>query len=130
MTRVLSGVALGAVALALIWFLNSIALLGVALAVCALAFHEYERIVAGIGAKIPYWTTLVATLLACAMVPFQWVDIASILALALAGDRRQRADVGSRRHAAARRHRGGDSRAGVSRPAARIARRRARDRRT
>jgi phosphatidate cytidylyltransferase len=51
--------------------------------VCGLAFHEYERIVAGIGAKIPYWTTLVATLLACAMVPFQWVDIASILALAL-----------------------------------------------
>ena len=83
MTRVLSGVVLGAAALALIWFLNSIALLGVALVVCALAFHEYERIVAGIGAKIPYWTTLVATLLACAMVPFQWVDIASILALAL-----------------------------------------------
>jgi len=83
MTRVLSGVALGAVALALIWFLDSIALLGVALAVCALAFHEYERIVAGIGAKIPYWTTLVATLLACAMVPFQWVEIGAVLALAL-----------------------------------------------
>jgi phosphatidate cytidylyltransferase len=83
MTRVLSGVALGATALALIWFLNSIALLGVALAVCALAFYEYERIVAGIGAKIPYWTTLVATVLACAMVPFQWVDIESVLAASL-----------------------------------------------
>jgi phosphatidate cytidylyltransferase len=83
MTRVLSGVVLGAVALALIWFLDSTALLGVALAVCALAFHEYERIVAGIGAKIPYWTSLLATLLACAMVPFQWIDLGSVLAFAL-----------------------------------------------
>ena len=83
MTRVLSGVVLGAVALALVWFLDSTALLGVALAVCALAFHEYERIVAGIGAKIPYWTTLLATLLACAMVPFEWIDLGSVLAFAL-----------------------------------------------
>jgi phosphatidate cytidylyltransferase len=83
MTRVLSGVVLGAVALALIWFLDSTALLGVALAVCALAFHEYERIVAAIGAKIPYWTTLLATLLACAMVPFQWIELGSVLAFAL-----------------------------------------------
>lgn len=80
MTRVLSGVVLGVVALALIWFLDSIWLLGVALAVCALAFHEYERIVDRIGVKVPYWTALVATLLACAMVPFQWVDIESVLA--------------------------------------------------
>ena len=83
MTRVLSGVVLGAVALALIWFLSSIALLGVALIVAALAFIEYEKIVDAIGAKVPYWTALLATLLACAMVPFQWVDISSILALAL-----------------------------------------------
>jgi phosphatidate cytidylyltransferase len=84
MTRLLSGVVLGAVALALIWFLNSIALLGVALVVAALAFIEYERIVAAIGAKIPFWTTLLATLLACAMVPFQWVDIVFVLAASLA----------------------------------------------
>jgi phosphatidate cytidylyltransferase len=83
MTRVLSGVVLGAAALALIWYLDSMALLGVALAVSALAFHEYERIVDTIGAKVPYWTALVATLLACAMVPFQWIDIASVLAAAL-----------------------------------------------
>jgi phosphatidate cytidylyltransferase len=83
MTRVLSGVVLGVVALALIWFLSSIALLGVALLIAALAFHEYEQIVDRIGAKVPYWTALVATLLACAMVPFQWVDIASILAASL-----------------------------------------------
>jgi len=83
MTRVLSGVVLAVVALALIWFLSSIALLGVALAVAAIAFHEYERIVDAIGAKVPYWTALLATLLACSMVPFQWVDIESILAASL-----------------------------------------------
>ena len=83
MTRVLSGVVLGAVALALIWFLSSIALLGVALVVAAVAFTEYERIVDAIGAKVPFWTALLATLLACAMVPFQWVDIESVLAAAL-----------------------------------------------
>lgn len=83
MQRVISGVILGVVALGLIWFLSSIALLGVALVLVALAFHEYEHIVDKIGAKIPYWTTLVATLLVCAMVPFQWVDIESVLAAAL-----------------------------------------------
>jgi phosphatidate cytidylyltransferase len=79
----MSGVVLGAVALALIWFLTSIALLGVALAVVAMAFHEYDRIVQKIGAKVPYWTTLVATLLVCSMVPFQWVDLESVLSAAL-----------------------------------------------
>ena len=83
MTRVLSGVALGVAALALIWFLNATALLGVALAVSALAFHEYERIVERIGARVPYLTALVTTLFACAMVPFQWVDIESVLAASL-----------------------------------------------
>ena len=83
MTRVLSGVVLGAVALALIWFLSSIALLGVALVVAAVAFTEYEKIVDAIGAKVPFWTALLTTLLACAMVPFQWVDIESVLAAAL-----------------------------------------------
>lgn len=83
MTRVISGVVLGAAALALIWFLSSIALLGVALIVAAIAFHEYDRIVDRIGAKIPFWTALVATLLVCSMVPFQWVDLESVLAAAL-----------------------------------------------
>jgi phosphatidate cytidylyltransferase len=83
MTRVLSGVVLGIAALALIWFLSSIALLLVALIVAAIAFHEYERIVDAIGAKVPYWTALLATLLACSMVPFQWVDIESVLAASL-----------------------------------------------
>ncbi len=80
MQRVISGVALSAVVLGLIWFLSSIALLGVALAVAAIAFHEYDRIVEKIGAKVPYWTALLATLLVCAVVPFQWVDLESVLA--------------------------------------------------
>src|SRR6185503_3714580 len=83
MTRVISGLVLGVGALVLIWFLSSIALLLVALIVAAMAFHEYERIVDKIGAKVPYWTALLATLLACSMVPFQWVDIESILAASL-----------------------------------------------
>ena len=83
MTRILSGVVLGGAAVALIWSLNSMALLGLALGVCALAFHEYDRIVDEIGAKVPYWTALAATLLACAMVPFEWIDIQSVLAAAL-----------------------------------------------
>ena len=83
MIRILSGVVMGVVALALIWFLSSIALLGVALVVAAVAFTEYEKIVDAIGAKVPFWTALLATLLACAMVPFQWVDIESVLAAAL-----------------------------------------------
>ena len=83
MTRVLSGLVLGAVALALIWFLSSVALLGVALVVAAVAFTEYEKIVDAIGAKVPFWTALLATLLACAMVPFQWVEIESVLAATL-----------------------------------------------
>jgi phosphatidate cytidylyltransferase len=83
MTRVLSGVVLGVVALAVIWFLDSTALLGVALALCAIAFHEYDRIVDKIGAKVPYWTALLTTLLACAMVPFEWIEIESVLAASL-----------------------------------------------
>jgi len=83
MTRILSGVVLSVVALALIWFLSAIALLGVALVLAAVAFTEYEKILDAIGAKVPFWTALLATLLACAMVPFQWVDIESVLAAAL-----------------------------------------------
>ena len=83
MTRVLSGVVLGVVALAVIWFLDSTALLGVALALCAIAFHEYDRIVDKIGVKVPYWIALLTTLLACVMVPFEWIEIESVLAASL-----------------------------------------------
>lgn len=83
MTRFLSGVALSAVALAAIWFLTPAALLGLALLVAGLAFAEYARIVAAIGATVPWWSTLLLTLLACAMVPFPWIDPAVAIVLAL-----------------------------------------------
>jgi phosphatidate cytidylyltransferase len=83
MTRILSGVALAAAALAAIWFLTPVALLGVALVVAALAFAEYARIVSAIGADIPWWTSLLLTLLACAMVPFPWIDPVVVIVLAL-----------------------------------------------
>ncbi len=83
MTRILSGVALAAGALAAIWFLTPLALLGVALVVAALAFVEYAAIVVAIGANIPWWTTLLLTLVACAMVPFPWIDPAVVMVLAL-----------------------------------------------
>lgn len=83
MTRILSGLALASAALAAIWFLTPLALLGVALVVAALAFAEYARIVAAIGATIPWWSTLLLTLVACAMVPFPWIDPAVVLVLAL-----------------------------------------------
>ena len=83
MTRILSGVSLAAAALAAIWFLTPIALLAVALVVAGLAFAEYARIVSAIGADIPWWTTLLLTLLACAMVPFPWIDPALVIVLAL-----------------------------------------------
>jgi phosphatidate cytidylyltransferase len=86
MTRILSGVALAAAALAAIWFLTPVALLGVALVVAALAFAEYARIVTivtAIGADIPWWTSLLLTLVACAMVPFPWIDPVLVIVLSL-----------------------------------------------
>ena len=83
MTRILSGVALAAAALAAIWFLTPVALLGVALVVAALAFAEYARIVTAIGADIPWWTSLMLTLVACAMVPFPWIDPVLVIVLSL-----------------------------------------------
>lgn len=85
MTRVLSGVALAATAVALVWWLTPVALLGVALVLAALAYAEYGRVVAGIGAQIPWWTGLLVTLAVCAMVPFPWVSVEVVLALGLLG---------------------------------------------
>ena len=65
MTRVLSGLALGAAAFALVWFLPSRALLGVTVATAALAFFEYARLVRATGAVLPVPVTLLATLAAC-----------------------------------------------------------------
>ena len=83
MTRVLSGVAMASVAVALVWFLTPTALLVVALILATAAFTEYARIVDVIGAKVPWWTTLVATLGACAMVPFPWVSVEVVIVIGL-----------------------------------------------
>ena len=65
MTRLLSGLALGAAAFAVVWLLPSRALLGVNLALAALAFFEYARLVKAVGAALPVTVSLVATLAAC-----------------------------------------------------------------
>jgi phosphatidate cytidylyltransferase len=83
MTRVLSGAALALAALGAIWFLTPVALLGLAMIVAALAFAEYARIAEAIGASVPWWSTLLLTLLACAMVPFPWIDPVVAIVLAL-----------------------------------------------
>ena len=83
MTRVLSGVAMAGVAVALVWFLTPPALLAVAMLLAALAFIEYARLVDAIGAKVPWWTALVATLGACAMVPFPWVSVEVVIGIGL-----------------------------------------------
>ena len=83
MIRLMSGAALAAIVLALVWWLPSEALLPVVLVVAALAFAEYARIAQRIGAHMPWWPTLAATLGVCAMVPFPWVAVESVLAAAL-----------------------------------------------
>lgn len=83
MVRLLSGLALALTVVALIWWLSPVSLLVVALAVAGLAFVEYARIVTAIGTRVPWWSSLAATLTACAMVPFPWVAVESVLALTL-----------------------------------------------
>jgi phosphatidate cytidylyltransferase len=83
MIRLLSGITLAAGAVALVWFLSPAALLGVALVVAALAFVEYARMAEAAGARVPWWPTLAATLGACAVVPFPWVGVESLLGGAL-----------------------------------------------
>ncbi len=79
----LSGAGLAALVVLLVWFLTPLALLGVVLVVATLAFVEYARIVDVIGAKIPWWTSLFATLATTAMVPFPWVSVGVIVVVAL-----------------------------------------------
>ncbi|MEZ5286592.1 MAG: phosphatidate cytidylyltransferase [Vicinamibacterales bacterium] len=85
MIRILSGVAMAAVAVATVWFLTPLAMLGVVLVLAAAAFTEYAAIVGAIGARVPWWTALVATLGACAMVPFPWVSAEVVVVVALVG---------------------------------------------
>lgn len=79
MTRVLSGAALAAGAFALIWLLPSVGLLAVALAVAALAFFEFAALARAVGAPLPVWPSLAATLAACSAVALPWVHVPSLL---------------------------------------------------
>ena len=79
MTRVLSGVALGAVFFAVVWFSNAVGLLFVALAVGVLAFHEYAELMRRLGADIPRLPALAATMAAIGIVPFPYVASEAVL---------------------------------------------------
>jgi phosphatidate cytidylyltransferase len=83
MTRVLSGVVLGAAFLAIVWFSNTTVLLVVALAVCVLALHEYARLMRPVGVDVPQVATLVPTLAAVASVPFPYLAIEAVVGLGL-----------------------------------------------
>jgi phosphatidate cytidylyltransferase len=83
MVRLVSGLALAGVVVALIWWLSAAALAGVAVVVSALAVTEYARIVGALGTRIPYWPTLAATIVACVTIPFPWLTIESILAVSM-----------------------------------------------
>ena len=58
---------MAAAAFAAVWWLPSNVLLAVALAVAALAFYEYARLVRAIGAEVPFVPALISTLAACAV---------------------------------------------------------------
>lgn len=83
MTRVISGVVLAAVFLALIWFASTTVLLFAALGVGTLAFFEYHQLMTRIDAGLPKGPGLVATLAALAIVPFPFVAGEAVVAAGL-----------------------------------------------
>jgi phosphatidate cytidylyltransferase len=82
MIRVLSGVALALIVVLLIWFVPAAWLIVVVLGVAALAFVEYARLAARVGAHVP-WPALVVTQVACAMVAFPRVAVDAVLVVGL-----------------------------------------------
>jgi phosphatidate cytidylyltransferase len=78
MTRLVSGVALAASAVALVWFLPPPALLAVALVVAGLAFLEFAKLARAVDAPLPFLPSLAATLAACAAVALPWVHVPSL----------------------------------------------------
>jgi phosphatidate cytidylyltransferase len=68
MVRILSGLGLILLFFGCIWFLPPLALLLVAWAVLVLAFVEYERLAAALGAHIPRAASLASALAVCAAV--------------------------------------------------------------
>jgi phosphatidate cytidylyltransferase len=87
MTRVLSGVVLGAVFFALVWFGNATTLLVVAVVVSVLACHEYARLMRAVGADLPEASTVIATLATLVTVPYPhvaWEAVVGIGVLVIA----------------------------------------------
>ncbi len=66
MVRILSGLVLIPVFFSCIWFLPTLALLVVAEGVLVLAFVEYARLAAGLGAQVPRAASLAAAMGLCA----------------------------------------------------------------
>ena len=100
MTRVISGVLLAAVFLAVIWFASATVLLFVAMGVATLAYLEYRELIRRIGAEIPKAPALVATLAALAIVPFPYVAgeavvVAGLILIAVAAMARLKTDAQS-----------------------------------
>lgn len=83
MARVVSGVVLAAVLVALIWFTNATVLLFVALGVATLAVHEYLRLFRALAADLPAVPIFAATWATIANVAFPMVPLELVFATAL-----------------------------------------------
>ena len=83
MARLVSGVVLAAVFFVLIWFTNATVLLFVALAVAALAVHEYVQLFRALGADMHMAPILVATWAVAANVAFPRYALEGVLSIFL-----------------------------------------------
>lgn len=81
MTRVVSGALLGLVFFGLVWFGTPLLLLIVAMAVGALALHEYAEIVRQIGARVPRVPVTIALLATIAAVPMRYAPLEVVIGL-------------------------------------------------
>ncbi len=79
MTRVASGVVLGGLVLAAIWFLPPAYLLVVAEIVALLAFLEYAALSEHVGARIPRVAAATATLVTCAAVGWGSIAVEGVM---------------------------------------------------
>ena len=83
MARLVSGVVLAAVFFVLIWFTNATVLLVVALAVAALAIHEYVQLFRALGADMHMAPILVATWAVTANIALPQYALEGVLAIVL-----------------------------------------------
>jgi phosphatidate cytidylyltransferase len=81
MVRLVTGVLLAAVFLAIIWLADTTVLLIVALVVAALAVHEFVQLFRTLDAQVPATPTLLATLVITAMVPFPYAPLEAAIPL-------------------------------------------------